>query len=155
MKESNDELNERIDRNLRKAYQQIQFRPEWAERVLCEIANESAQKTVAKQTVITLPRSRKSWRAIAVLAAGVLLAILCRWLALPPERPSVSDWENPVVVHSDLPDELPLKRNATESLESGTLSVSAAPGYLAARLTDDPEFEIYVILPARQPTVTN
>lgn len=144
-----DELDNAIDRNLLAAHQQVHFRPEWAKGVLRELASQSGTKQVAV-------RSHQSWQRAMALAAVLLLAVAGYvWLAA---HNGILQTDSKATVASRPPDNLaqdtpPLELNqsATDSsknTESPTVeSVMGGPGYLTSQLSDDVDFEIYVVLP--------
>jgi len=164
--ERDDALNEMIDRNLRDAHRQVHYDEVWAERVLREIACEfDSDGAIAAQTSNRSGNawSKLSWPNIAALAAGLLLVVLsASWLASPSYRQQRKDSKESLVV--ELPKRLTekLPERLTEKLpddrqhidpEGSRLqkseSVIAGSGYLAARISDDSVFEIYVVLPTR------
>ena len=165
MNEMNDELNDAIERNLRDAHQQVNFRPEWAERVMfeiaCEVERESNANSIppiklvqgCKQTGKSRPS--KSWMGVSAIAAVVLLAISFRLFFSPSSPRNVSvnviDSKEPPNAQKE-PTE---KWRDEQPIAKLQHSVVAAPGYLAARLSDEPEFEIYVVLPTRIATKTD
>ncbi len=152
MKKTNeqfDELDNAIDRNLLAAHQQVHFRPEWAEGVLREIASQDATKQVTVQR-------HKSWQPVLAIAAGLLLAVAgsC-WLVAPDglrqQDSKVTVASRPLdSLEKDTPS-LELNDPATDSSENAKSpvaeSVIAGPGYLTSQLSDDVDFEIYVVLP--------
>ena len=150
MHKTNDELDEVIDRNLLAAHQQVHFRPEWAEGVLREIASQSGTKQVAV-------RRHQSWQRAMALAAVLLLAVAgSLWFAahngLPQRDSKVTLASRPLDrLEKDAPS-LELRDSPTDSSENAKSptaeSVIAGPGYLTSQLSNDDDYEIYVVLPA-------
>lgn len=160
MNETNDELNRAIDRNLRDAHQQVNPRPEWTERVLREIACERERNNdVVATAPIRLPVGRVwssgSWQSVAAIVAALMLAIAYgSWRASSSNRNLSNEAigsKNAAISRRDLTEKLSLDLPIAEPHQS----VIAAPGYLAGRLINDPDFEIYVVLPTRNTTKTH
>lgn len=157
MKETNEPkseaLDDRIDRNLRDAHQRIQVRPDWAESVLREITNESGRRTVKPSSSVAEFSSRP-WQWVATLATGLLIAISgTAWMALRSKIRESTETDE-VTVKSMPQDELRIERQQ-DARPLTRVSVGAVPGYLASKLADDPEFEIYVVLPSRKTVGSN
>ena len=153
-----------IDQNLREAYGQIQFRDEWAERVLRKLADESEQLSTLATSHVSESRPGSSSsrlvgrRTLALAATIFLVAVGAYWLATNAQRPSPSrSMDSEIAKRLTLPSEnlselqgdSGLREVSQPSAKSyqQTDPVTATPGYLAAKLTDDPEFEIYMVLP--------
>ena len=158
MNERDDALNEMIDRNLRDAHRQVHYDEVWAERVLRVIACEfDSDGAIAAQTSNRSGNawSKLSWPNIAALAAGLFLVVLsASWLASTSYRQQRNDFTESAVgeLPEKLPEKLPDDRRHAEpegSRLQNSESVIAGSGYLAARISDDSEFEIYVVLPTR------
>ena len=147
-----------IEQNLREAYGQIQFRDEWAERVLCRIARESDQISAlatSNASKSSPGSSLKLWigRGTLVLAATIVLAAVgVYWLASNAQRSVPGN-----SVDSEIAKRITRPAVETPELQEASFSltenrqqndtVTATPGYLAAKLTDDPDYEIYMVLP--------
>jgi len=156
--EKDDSRHEDFELHLRTAHQQIQVRPEWAEEVLNRIAIETKRTTEVEFTAKATFGWPGTWQMAATLAAGILLAILGgTWIAITPGRNSHTKGNNEKsqAIPSAHLDAQPIASESPKSSESipqgsSTSSLRAAPGYLAARVSaDDPDFEIYVVLPQR------
>lgn len=170
MKDPNDELDEAIDRNLREAYRQVHFRQEWCDRVLCEVANERQVARNSYETVASsvLPSrgssSHLTGPRIAALAAGLLLAAAwISWLVRSPDRQAANESNgstvssstgNPTSQNSKIvqPEPVIPPEEVTSGEMNGNIadSVVGGEGYLAAKLSDDSKFEIYVVLPKQK-----
>lgn len=163
MNDSEDSMNRSIEDNLRQAHQQVQYRPEWAAKVLSQISCKMEQhSSIDRLQQIVRPISRNpkgSWsKAIALvtgLAAGLLLAVLGSvFLARAMNRSQSTDAAKSLAINP--PNELPLdtappSASQLDIAQSDSVkseeSVTAGTGYLAAKLTSQAEFEIYVVLP--------
>jgi hypothetical protein len=159
---SSDQLNERIDRNLREAHQQISMRPEFAERVLSEIADERERNKVAwlKSTAPTTGPWRQAWLRVAMFAAAMLIAILWgSWLMTSRDLSKKTEEvevgidketigiDDKTIAHNAPRNILELESSDGMPRQLDDLAVSATPGYLASKLYDDAEIEVYVVLP--------
>ena len=174
MNDADDNLNKTIEDSLRQAHQQVQYRPEWASRVLSQISSELEQSRSVDGTLVTLqpvsPSPKRSWSKVTAmatgLAAGLLLAAVGSvFLARSMNRKELDDAANSVANNppSGLPtDTAPQDASPSNALtepqlaKSGELtsdaveygdSVTAGTGYLATKLSSEAEFEIYVVLP--------
>jgi len=147
-----------IDRKLREAHQQISMSPEYVERVLGTISKEIKQQDAAARLVIERERYRRNWRRVAALAASLLIVVL--WSAWSRDGQKISKNANEAAVggneegivrsypSNEQPD-TPLNESPEHSSDR---SVKAAEGYLASRLYDDEEMEIYLVLPTQKTT---
>lgn len=173
MNDADDDLNKTIEDSLRQAHQQVQYRPEWAAKVLSQVSQELEKSRGVERTLVTLHPVRtgpeRSWSKVTVatgLAAGLLLAVLGSvFLARSMNRSRSNDAAKSVA--NKLPNPLPTdtvpldgtqSNNAltepqlakSEALTTDSVtedSVTAGTGYLSTKLSSEAEFEIYVVLP--------
>jgi hypothetical protein len=147
-----------IDRKLREAHQQISMSPEYVERVLGAIAEEIEQQDTFARLVMERERYRRNLRRVSVLAASLLIVML--WSAWSRDGHKISKNGNEAEVDgnelgvarshpSNEQPEAPLDESPEHSSDQ---SVKAAEGYLASRLYDDEEMEIYLVLPTQKTT---
>lgn len=132
--------------------------PEYVERVLGAIAEEIKQQDTVARLVIERERSRRNLRRVSVLAASLLIVML--WSTWPRDGRKISKNANEAEVggneggvarsypSNEQPD-TPLNESPKHSSDQ---AVKAAEGYLASRLYDDEEMEIYLVLPTQKTT---
>jgi hypothetical protein len=168
MNEADDNLNKCIEDKLRQAHQQVQLRPEWAAQVLSQMSAELKQGRNAESSLANAQPNHindsRSWPKAMAIAAGILLAALGSILLTRSMNRSQSNdaadslANNPtqrLPTDSNAPSTAPMDNftpNASsvigdDSVTDSAESVTAGTGYLVTQLSNEAEFEIYVVLP--------
>ncbi len=180
---NDDELDAQIDRHLCDAHAQVRIRKEWADQVLRQIADEihlqnhgakpqsssdvvhlascpqdtTSQKTGWQRTATLASTPASTWvtSRATTLAASLLIGVLSlTWLAFQNNRQLTEQSSESVVVQLPAePLEIQLRATPQPLIRETSDSVTAESGYLAAKIFEDSEFEIHVVLPSRSHAV--